>query len=70
MESYTGRIERRIDADLRNSTTYWVHFDQNDAFTAARLDFLDRARQFLANVQTACVTQAITNYALNICTYR
>lgn len=30
MEHYVGRINRRLGADLSNSTVYWNHFDRNE----------------------------------------
>jgi len=63
MESYVRRIRRRIDADLRNSTAYWAHFDRNEHYSPTRDDFVAKADRHVAAIRSACLSLAIETFA-------
>lgn len=63
MESYTRRIARRIDSDLRNSTIYWNHFDRNDEYTEIRADLYRKSSLYSTEAKKLCLETAISSFS-------
>lgn len=52
MEHYVARINRRLGADLSNSTVYWNHFDKNDLEYHIEKSRIENANKILNDIKT------------------
>lgn len=55
MEHFVTRIKRRLNIDLRDSSSYWDHFNKNDVLDMSYSRFYDRCEKIFLEIEKSCL---------------